>query len=209
MSGADNRLKTPLPISLNQMAGQRGADRQQAASKGIPCQITARNGQVVTVSFQMQVGGVGGPFTLVQADYPIGGSSPTDWYPYKVGTNGLLLPSDFYLGGVTGRGGGTADYSQRGNLASLAFFPIANTSMTPPGGDADKRGVTGPNGVYLGTDDGSVAVTVDEAGSVTIKVGGKTWVFNASGLTLSNSVIAETHTHEDPQGGLVGPPENP
>lgn len=207
---SDNRLKTPASISFNQIGGQRASDSQQAAAKGIPCQVVARNGQIVTVAFQMQVGGVGGPFTLVHADYPIGTSSGSDWYPHNKGTNGILLPSDFYLGGVSGQGGGTADYSQRGNLSTLAFFPIGNTAFQPPGGDTNKRCLSGPNGVYLQSDDGSVSLTVDKTNGITLKVGGKTWKFNSTGFTDSNNVVEETHKHTEVTMGTdeTGPPTN-
>lgn len=207
MAGSDNRLKTPIVRSLQNLAAQGAANAVTALAKAIPATVVSRSGQFVTVNFAMQVGGTGAPWTLVQADYPIGGSSGTDWYPFDSGTPGLLLPSDFYLGGVTGEGGGTADYSQRGNLSTLAFFPLPTMSGTPPGGDTDKRCVTGPNGAYVGTTDGSASVSVDKSAGITIKFGGKTWTFNGDGFTDSNSVVEETHVHQNDTG--IGPPVNP
>jgi hypothetical protein len=216
VSGQDNRLKTPLALSINQAAGQRAADASQAIMKGIPATVVSRIGQFVTVKFAMQIGGPNGVWTLTQAAYPIGGGSPNDWYPYDAGTNGLLLPSNFYLGGITGQGGGVSDYSQRGNLSALAFFPLPGTNQSKdsqaPGGDTDKRCATGPNGTYFGSDDGSVSITVDKASkTVTISAAGKTWTFGPNGFTDSNSVIEETHEHtgvttgSDKSGGPVNP----
>jgi len=208
VAGSDNRLKTPVAASLNQLARQRASDGIQSLPKGIPAQVVSRTNQIVTVAFQMQVGGTGAPFTLVQADYPIS-TSALDWLPINKGTNGLLLPSDFYLGGISGQGGGTADYSQRGNLATLVFHPITNTSQTiPPGGDTDKRGVYGPNGVVVSDVGGACALTCD-------KTSGGTWTFNGHTIELASDGIYldgikwDSHTHDDPQGGTVGPPHNP
>jgi len=150
MPGQSNFLKTPLASSLLQLSGQRASDALMSLSKAMPCQVVSRQGQIVTVSVAMQQGGVGGPWTLKQLVVPIH-TSLYDWVPFAKGDLGLLAPSDFYLGGVSGLGGGVADYGQRGNLSSLAFIPVANNGWTAPGGSGNDtfRVVQGPGGVLV------------------------------------------------------------
>lgn len=193
MAGSDNRLKIPVARSLNQLSSQRAANAQIDVAKGIPATIVSRNGQIVTVSFAMQVGGPGGPWTQATADYPIGTAS-TDWLPLSAGTAGLLLPSDFYLGGVTGQGGGTADYAQRGNLSTLSFFPLSHTSWTPPGSDTDKRCLQGPNGVYMQSSDGACSLSLDKTSGLTATFSGHTLQIKSDGIYL-DGIRWDTHEH--------------
>lgn len=215
MAGSDNRLKTPLARSLNQNSGQRASDASQSLGKRIPARVVSRNGQVVTVAVEMQVGGAGGPWTIANIAVPIS-TSTLDWMPIDAGTQGYLQSSDFYLGGVSGQGGGTADYSQRGNLAAMVFHPVSNLSWMPPGGDTEKRVVQGPNGVLLQDTGGAAVAMLDKSSGVNISFKGGSIVIDSSGnvtitssgLITLNGITWDSHTHDDPQGGHVGPPHN-
>lgn len=210
MAGSDNRLKIPVVRSLNQIGGQRGSDQLQSTAKGIPATVVSRNGQIVTVSYEMQTGNFDGPWTLVQSDYPIS-TAQTDWLPINKGVRGWLVPSDFYLGGQSGQGGGTADYAQRGNLATLVFVPLSNTQWTPPGGDTDKRALQGPTGVFAQDDDGKCQMTIDTNNGFMVTFAGHTFAIKSDGIYL-DGIKWETHEHfsQVPTGtNKTGGPTNP
>jgi hypothetical protein len=58
------------------------------------------------------------------------------------------VPSDYYLGGISGWGGGNTDYYPRGNLSTLSFQPISQTDN--PTRDYDQHTIVGgPNGIIL------------------------------------------------------------
>lgn len=170
MPGSNNALKTPLATALNRLAAQRSSDAAQALSKSLPCAVVSRKGQVVTVKVSMQSGGVGGPWSIQQLIVPIH-TSVYDWLPISKDDLGLLVPSDFYLGGISGLGGGVADYAQRGNLTALAFLPVANSAWVAPGGTGNDmfRIVQGPDGVILQDTDGKTVVKVSKT-DITITV---------------------------------------
>ncbi len=151
---ADNSRKTPMVASLNNAAMQRAADAMQQVGKALPCEVVSRQGQLVTVKFLVQ-----GPFTIPNVTIPVA-SSKYDWVPLQVGDRGLAVPSDVYLGGVSGQGGGTARFPARANLSTLQFIPAASTDFMPPGGDTDMRVVQGPNGVLVQTVDGKTVIKV-------------------------------------------------
>src|SRR3981189_2805259 len=105
---SDNSRKIPLARSLNTAAMQRAADAIQQLGKALPCKVEEVKGQIATVSFEV----ANLPFTLPKVKIPIA-TSKYDWIPIQKGDKGVAQPSDVYLGGISGLGGGTADYPQR------------------------------------------------------------------------------------------------
>lgn len=212
----DNSRKTPFVAGLNRAAAQRAADNRQVAPMALPCQVVAVNGQLVTVSFQVY----GGNFNLPNVQMPID-TSIYDWLPVQVNDLGLAMPSDFYLGGVSGLGGGTADFTQRGNLSTLVFHPVSSSGWQPPGGDANKRCIQGPDGVYLRDIGGAATITLDKTNGITMTFGGNTLVLGSGGITANGALITfagdvvtksgidlNTHLHTEVTTGSdnTGPP---
>jgi hypothetical protein len=185
-----------LQSNLNSMASNRALQEIERTGQALPCQITAVMGSIVTVSFEVQ----GGPWTLPPLTLP---KAESQWLraPTQVGDFGLTMPADTYLGGVSGYGGVadlTVDY---GNMSRLVWVPVGSKAFGASP-DPNKAWVNGPAGAILGDSSQAVSVVCDKnAGTVTIKAGGQTWTFGASGLTMSSGIIAETHVHGGVQSG--------
>ncbi len=139
-----NAQKTPFIRSQNRFADQKIRSAIQLAGKALPCRVAAipkAGVPIVTVQFLMT-----GIFTLPNITVPLAGpeySRP----PTQIGDQGVCFPADVYLGGVSGLGGGTADFTLQGNLAALVFFPLGNTSFRAV--DPSVFTLYGPGGVTL------------------------------------------------------------
>lgn len=200
---ADNFDKLWLQDSLNQLAINRALTLIQNTGRALPCRVEAVNGSLVTVSFQVNAE----PQVLPQITMPKA-ESPWVRMPTQVGDLGVTLPSDAYLGGISGLGGGTASLDPPGNLSALVFVPVSNANSPPS--DPNAAQVQGPNGAILRTTSGttseivtntsgttitfgSTTVTLN-ASSITLAAGGKTVTLNSSGLTI-DGILFDTHTH--------------
>lgn len=145
---SDNSLKTPLTVSLDAAGRQRASDGDQMQGKGVPCKITKIiSSNLVEVEFQIK-----GPFTLPRTQMPVS-SEEYARVPHQVGDIGIAVPLDYYQGGISGLGGGVADYAQRGNLTNLRFQGIGRKDLK---GNVDRDAYTiyGKNGtVFMVMDD--------------------------------------------------------
>lgn len=140
---AANVQKTNFGRDLNRFASSKIESAIQLAGKALPCSIVEVAGSIVTVKFEVNTA----PFALPNITVP---TAFPEWIrvPFQVGDKGIVVPSDVYLGGISGLGGGTADLVPRGNLSALFFIPIANTEWTAPT-DTRKIELYGPDGVIL------------------------------------------------------------
>jgi hypothetical protein len=190
MLGSDNSRKTPLVASLNTIAAQRAADAVFAQSREYPGRVESTNGQLVTASFQV----FGQPFagtsgTLKNVTVPIA-TSVYDWIPLQPQDLGVFKKSDVYLGGISGLGGGTADYTPRGNLSTLFFVPVSNKAWTVPSvanGDTAIRVSQGPHGFGAQDTQGNTTLLLDGQNSkVTVAVkNGATVVIEGTKVTIT------------------------
>ena len=171
----------------NRVATARAKEQIQKTGLSLPCKVVAVSGQMVTVSFEVETSTWSLPeITIPKAE------GPWNYTPTQVGDYGYTSSADVYLGGISGQGGGTADFSKRGNLGStLVWFPVGSKSFSPLDQDAGLS--QGPNGWTLQTSDGNSQVTVDQSG-ITLKFGSKTVVLNSSGLVI-DGVLFDSHTH--------------
>jgi hypothetical protein len=103
--------------------------------------------------------------------------------PTQVGDKGVTAPSDLYLGGISGLGGGRADMRKRGNLSTLYFVPISNADSGPI--DSNAAQIQGPNGAIIQTTSGPTSSIVTDTSGTTITFESTTLVINASGITLT------------------------
>jgi hypothetical protein len=68
--------------------------------------------------------------------------------PTQPKEQGNAVPSDYYTGGVTGLGGGNANFQPRGNLTTLSYQPLNRTAF--PDRDYQQHHIVGgPNGVKI------------------------------------------------------------
>lgn len=201
-----------LQQQQNQLAINRALQAIQRQGRALPCRVVSVAGSLVTVAFEIQDDTV----TLPQVTIP---KAESQWmrFPIQQGEFGLTMPSDAYLGGISGLGGGTANLTQRANLSALVFVPCGSSSFSEVNSNAAY--IAGPEGAVIQTQDGKSSIVVNESG-ITLTFNGQTITFNASGLTsavavqvnstinateeiTSGSVGLQSHVHQVPgvQGG--------
>lgn len=185
-------LKTPFVASINRTAIKRASDAIQAQGRALPCSVTKVTGQIVTVSFDVKAA----PFTLPPATIPIA-TSRYDWIPVQIGDQGVVMPADAVLGGVSGLGG-VADLTTPGNLEALVFMPVSNAGWQAPA-DVNKRIVQGPDGATV-QDIGQTAVIDCSNGKITMSAGGHTIVIDSTGVIIDGHIF-NTHEHTGVQSG--------
>ncbi|ELF2654842.1 TPA: hypothetical protein RMM48_002401 [Escherichia coli] len=146
--------------NLNRFAERKFSEAFQAAGKVLPVNFVKRQGNMVTVSFELH----DTPYIFPQVTIPIFGPQYVR-YPMQPGDKGIVIPGDTYLGGVSGQGGGTADLTPPANLSALVYLPISNTEWE----SVDENVVTiyGPEGVTI-RDSGSNTTFLLTPESVTI-----------------------------------------
>lgn len=192
---ANNAQKTPFAISMNRFAEKKANDAIQVLGKSLPCHVVSVAGQIVTVAFDIDAP----PFTLPNVTMPMG-TTIYDWIPIQIGDRGFAVPASTYMGGVSGLGGGVANLTQRANLSTLVFVPVSNNSWTAPGGDANKRVVQGPTGVFLQDMGGKGMIEIDEGNGITLSFGGHSIVINSTGVIIDGRVFL-SHMHTGVQSG--------
>lgn len=200
MSLANNVLTTPFQRTMNDFAQRKIAEEIQQQGKAFPCSIVSVTGGIVTVKFEL----ANTTNTYPNVTCPIANSLYVQ-EPTQVGDKGYVVPADAYMGGISGLGGGTADTTPRGNLATLVFHPVANSSWSgsPVPGTAL---VQGPAGVVLQTIDGNTSITITESG---IAIKGNVTVngFVMASGEVSTELRGTIHlsTHEHPTAAVGGP----
>jgi hypothetical protein len=157
---ADNAQKIPVSTRLNQGALERAKNAIQVLGKSLPASVVKVVGPIVTVKFEVQSG-----FTLPNVTIPTIGNEYAR-APLQVGCKGMVIPSDAYLGGMSGLGGGTANLTQQFNLTALVFAPIGNSGWVQV--DANAYVIYGPNGVVLRDTASNTTFTLTPSG-ITIK----------------------------------------
>ena len=199
--------KIPLALSLNKFAAQKAQDAIQALGRALPCSVTAVNGSIVTVKFEVISG-----FTLPMITVPHSGA---EWvrHPTQIGDKGIVIPSVARLNDTNGIGAGKGDLIAPANLSALVFMPVGNAGWTPPD-DPNKLELYGKTGVIIKSRDGGTTkidivdggMTVTLAGGANFTVNGDT-VFNGK-VTANGHRIDETHKHVNSGGsGLGGVPQ--
>jgi hypothetical protein len=175
---SDDFAKLWFQDNLNQVAVTRAGQAIKSLGQALPCRVTNVVGKIVTVEFQMDTS----PWTLQPITIPKA-ESPWLTEPTQEGDTGVTMPADVYLGGISGLGGGTADFRKRGNLTALVFVPVGNKSFSPI--DPNAAQLQGPNGTILRTTTGTTSSVVTNSTGTTITFGTTTLVVNASGIVLT------------------------
>lgn len=174
---SDNYAKLPLQRSLNRVAIARAAQAIEDTGNALPCRVTKVSGAIVTVEFELQGTWTLPPVTIPKAE------SPWIRNPTQVGDKGITVPADAYLGGISGLGGGTADFRRRGNLSALVFLPVSNAGSGPD--DPNAAQVCGPNGMIARTTQGTPSSCVVNQSGVTMEYGGASLSLTAAGIVMS------------------------
>lgn len=191
--------KTPLARTLPLFAREVSADEILRAGLGLPGHVTAVNGAIVTVAFDV-TGAL-----IPEVMMPVAESAYV-MLPIQEGDKGVALPAAVYIGGVSGLGNGTADLNVRpANLSALIWFPVG--SKLWGGGNPNQVVIAGPNGVVLQDSEGNTIATLTSSTfvlnaktTITLEVGGVSIVITSAGITI-NGINFLQHTHSAVQTG--------
>jgi hypothetical protein len=185
--------KIPLSRALSAFTRSKALSEIVKRWRVLPGHVVAVAGSIVTINFDVQ------GQTLPQVTMPLAGPEYIR-YPIQVGDMGVALPASVYLGGVSGLGGGMADKTLRGNLATLWWVPISNANWSA----VDPNAVTiyGPNGVALMDTAGHTKATLTPAGlavtaqtSISLTVGSHNITIDSAGVHIDGRLfLAHEHT---------------
>ena len=178
--------KLYVQARLLQMAETAALKAIQATGRSLPCTVTAIDGALVTVQFDVIA-----PYTLYPLTLP---KAESQWLraPVQVGDKGLTVSADTNVATASGVGSGTPDVSVNyGNLGpTLVWVPIANVDF-PTTPDPNKAWLNGPNGAVLSDTAQTVGVTCDHTLQlVTVYAGGNTIVISADPAIVSTVIGA-------------------
>jgi len=182
---ADNAQKTPFSRSMQRFTSGVAKQANRILGKSVPATISKIAGPIVTVNYEVQNANLPG-----QVQMPVLGSR---YYrpPYVQGEKGFAVSSDYYLGGMSGLGGGTADLSQRGNLTTQAWAPVGNSGW--PSVDPNTNVVTGgSNGVLIRDSEGAACTLALTSSGVVITIGANVVTISSSGVTVTQAIQAGT-----------------
>ena len=172
--------KIPFAASMTNFVKGAIDGRSQLNGQQLPCSVVAIDGSMVTVKFELTSNITFPQITVPQA------ISRYARQPTQVGDKGFLVSADVYLGGMTGLGGGVANYSRLdANLSTLVFVPLSNTNF--PAVDANAYNITGPNGAVIKDDKGSSVITLTPD-SITLAHGSNSVVISGSGITITGTL---------------------
>lgn len=198
MSTSANKLwLQKVQNTLSQLRAQGEIAR---LGRALPCRVVSVQGSLVTVAFEIDAA----PLVLPQVTIP---KAESQWIrsPTQIGEYGMTVPSDVYLGGISGLGGGTASMTRRAPLAALVYVPCAAKSYNAVNTNAAY--IAGPQGAVLQTEDGKSSLVINESG-ITLTFNGQTITFNASGLTSSvavqvNNTVTASQTIKSTGGDVL------
>ena len=174
--------KTPFAVSISNLLDTKLGQNQQAFGFQLPCRVTAVNGAIVTVNFEIDTGG---QFTFPPVTCPIAESTYVR-LPVQVGDFGVCMAADARLGGVTGLGQGLAPLELPFNLGALVYVPIGNKNWSSV--DPNAVNINAPNGVVLRDTNSATTITLIPSG-VTVIRGSTEMVINDSGVTITGNLV--------------------
>lgn len=195
---AADHLKTPYGWRANELATRRAMDAIQGTGRALPASVVSGNGTFVVVKFELQ-----SDFTLPQVRVPV--LTPEYFRaPIAEGCKGLVISADYYLGGVSGLGGGVANTTRQSNLGALVFAPIGTTEFPAvPDGFAV---VYGPSGVIIRDSASGTVVRVTPTGVTITLTSGNVTV--TGGDVVADGISLKHHRHGgvQPGSGETGEP---
>jgi len=173
--------KTPFAVSISNLIQGKLDENQQAFGFQLPCRVTAVNGSIVTVNFEIDTGG---EFTFPPVTCPIAQSTYVR-LPVQVGDYGVCLAADARLGGVTGLGTGLAPLELPFNLGALVYVPIGNKNWSSV--DPNAVNINAPNGAVIRDTNNNTTITLVPSG-VTVVHGSTRMVIDSAGVTITGNL---------------------
>lgn len=172
--------KVPFAVSLNNAIDRKIENSNQNLGQILPCTVTAVDGAIVTVNFEV----LSGALTLPPVTCPIAEPEYIR-LPVQVGDKGVCMAASTRLGGVSGLGQGLAPLSNPSNLGSLIFVPIGNKNWFSVNGQY--LVMYGIDGVEITTKQLDVKLTLNHSGIV-IDLHGGTLVVNNGDTTMNGNL---------------------
>lgn len=177
----------------------------RGTGRALPCHVTAVNGALVTVAFDVAT-----PQPLPSVTVP---KAESNWLrmPTQVGDRGMVIPADALLEPTAQMETGIAPDVQPCNLSGLLFVPVSSAKVPPS--DPNAAIAQGPNGFIGQTTQGTVSSVVTDANGTTITFGSVSLTLDSSGVTIKggNLTVDEdatikgirysTHVHPGVQSG--------
>jgi GpV Apex motif len=170
--------KTPFASSINTFVDRKINDFQQQLGQVLPCHVTAVNGAIVTVNFDV----LAGELTIPPVTCPIAESTYVR-LPIQVGDYGICISANTRLGGISGLGLGKAPLAQPANLGGLVFMPIGNKNWSAV--DPKAVNINAPNGAVIRDTNNNCVITLTPSGVITT-IGGTTFTINGTSVTAVN-----------------------
>jgi hypothetical protein len=193
----NNAQKTPMARSLNLFAQRKAMDEIEKLGMALPGHVVAVAGSIVTVNFDVE------GLTLDRVAMPLA-TSEYIRLPVQVGDKGVAEPSDAYLGGISGLGGGVADLTLRGNLSTLVWKPVANANWAAAP-DANTLWMYGKNRTRVSDSVANNAHIDVTANGITLQFGAHSIVIDATGVTIDGKLfLPHTHSGVTTGGGNTG-----
>jgi hypothetical protein len=181
--------KLPFYQTLTNFANKQIAGAISQIGKNLPCSVTAIEGSIVTVKFEL----TDIPYTLPEVQMPVVGFEYIR-YPIQVGDRGYTVSADASIAGLTGLGTGVANLTNQGNLSMLAFVPLGCTNFFPV--NANYLVMYGVDGVEIRNKSGSVTIVLTDSG---VTINGKVTIngdVETTGTLKNNGVnVGSDHVH--------------
>lgn len=201
----DQSRKLPIFQSIQNAARGRADASSHAIGKSIPATVSAVDGAIVTVNFELDSG-----FVLPKINVPILGSEYIR-IPVQVGCKGIVIACDYYIGAMSGLGTGRATALKRGNLSNLVFMPIGNSDWTDY--DGDTLTLYGVSSVEIMDKPGGSSLVRVEENAITLENGDSSVEVSSSGVSIIGTLTINgqeytSHTHTNgnegqPTGGVI------
>lgn len=177
----NNFAKLWIQRKLNDAAILRAKEEIFSTGWALPCTVTAVNGPIVTVSFEVD----STPWVLPQITIPKA-ESPWIRMPTQIGDTGITIPADCHLGNISGLGTGIPKINATmGNLSGLVFMPVSNKNNSPI--DQNAAQIEGPNGAIIRTTGGTTSNITVSTTNITITFGNSVVTVDSTGIKISGA----------------------
>lgn len=190
-----NGQKRPLSRTLNEFVNSSINTANNKLGQILPCRVTAVNGAIVTVNFEIEAGNQ----TFAPVTCPIAESTYVR-LPVQVGDFGICISADVRLGGISGLGLGKAPLASPSNLGGLVFVPIGNKNWSAV--DPDAVNINAPNGAVIRDTGNNTTITLTPS-TITIVRGSSNITINDSGITIDNPNAGVTINGNLTVNGLI------
>ena len=190
-----NGQKRPLSRTLNEFVNSSISTANNKLGQILPCRVTAVNGAIVTVNFEIEAGNQ----TFAPVTCPIAESTYVR-LPVQVGDFGICISADVRLGGISGLGLGKAPLGLPSNLGGLVFVPIGNKNWSAV--DPNAVNINAPNGAVIRDTNNHATITLTPT-QITIVRGSSNITINDSGITIDNPNTGVTINGNLTVNGLI------